>query len=475
MAFLLDTPSDYRDSAALVSGRRTVPYRSLAREADALARRLVTAGVLPGEFVAVKGHPSPEMIATLHGVWMAGAVAAPMNPLWTGAEELQALEMLQASALLIAGGEEPPDETSGISPLLTLESGDGADGPSIGSLRPDPRSLPGQPASSRPSETAVRLLTSGTSGSPSVVDLTFGNLLASAGGAGERLSLHPSDRWFASLSLAHVGGVAMVTRAALLGSALVLAGRFRADTCWGMVRDGVITHASLVPTMLRQLLELQGTDTLPRTLRCLLIGGARADEELIREATERGFPIALTYGMTETSSQVATAPPAMVVRKPGTVGLPIPGVRVKLSPEDEILVRGGTVAPAAAGDDGWYATGDLGRLDAEGHLWITGRISSRIISGGVNVDPLEVEALLRTHPGVLESSVVGLPDTKWGERVVAAVVVRDPSSAIQEELHRMARARFSAAKRPREYVLVRALPRNSNGKVDREKVKRLFR
>jgi O-succinylbenzoic acid--CoA ligase len=306
------------------------------------------------------------------------------------------------------------------------------------------------------------------------VALTFGNLLANARGAKKRLALDSSDRWLASLSPAHVGGVAMVARAAVLGSGLVLAGPFRAEAFRKMVEQGMVTHASLVPTMLRRFLDVLGDAPVPRTLRCLLIGGARANQELVREALDRGLPIALTYGMTETSSQVATASPELVSRKPGTVGPPLDGVELSFSHEGEIRVRGDTVAKGMAGADGWFPTGDLGGLDAQGHLWVTGRRTSRIISGGENVDPAEVEALLRTHPAVSEAAVVGVPDEEWGERVVAAVVTPMMGAAIQQELEELVRGALSPAKRPRDYVLVRDLPRNANGKVDPGTVRALF-
>ncbi len=125
-----------------------------------------------------------------------------------------------------------------------------------------------------------------------------------------------------------------------------------------------------------------GGEAVPDSLRCLLVGGAPAREELVRAALEAGFPVALTYGLTEASSQVATAPPALVEEKPGTVGAPLPGVTVRVSDSGELLVQGPTVAPGEAKPDGWLHTGDLARVDADGHLWITGRQSDRIISGG---------------------------------------------------------------------------------------------
>lgn len=475
MSFLLDTPRDHLDAPALLSARGAVPYRTLIRNSEKVARQLVTLGVEAGDTVAVKGDPTAEVVTALHGAWMTGAAVAPMNPRWTRQEEVRGLELLVPRVVLAAEGHAAPGGVSEQHELLTLGSRDQGGMRSLSSLWADTDSLDSRPASAREGEAAVRLLTSGTSGAPSVVTLTFGNLAANARGVRERLSLHPSDRWLASLSPAHVGGVAMVVRAALVGSALVPAGRFRIEAFCRMVADGVITHASLVPTMLRRYMEIQGTEPSPGTLRCLLIGGAHAADDLVREALERSLPLALTYGMTEASSQVATAPPELVARKPGTVGRPLPGVEVGVSPDGEILVRGETVAPDRRDEEGWLRTGDLGRLDPEGDLWVTGRISSRIISGGVNVDPAEVEALLRTHPGVREVAVVGVPDPKWGERVVAAVVPGSGDAVAKGALDRLSRTVLSPAKRPRSYALVRALPRNANGKVDRERVRDLFR
>ena len=473
MGFLYDTPGNCLDEPALVSDRGSLSHRGLLRDAEKTARKLVTVGVEPGETVAVKGHPTPEVVTALHGIWLAGGVAAPLHPAWTREEESRALGLLEPALVLSEKGETVPGGSPGLG-ILTLASGHEDDMASLTSHRPDTASLDMRPGSRRGCEAALRLLTSGTSGTPSVVTLTYGNLVASARGVGERLSLHPSDRWLASLALAHVGGAAMVVRSALVGSALVLAGRFRGDLFHRLVNQGAVTHASLVPTMLSQFMAIQGEDPVPRTLRCLLVGGASAEEALVRTAHSRGLPVALTYGMTEASSQAATAPPELVARKPCTVGPPLPGVEIALSEDGEIRVSGDTVSPGCRDEEGWYRTGDLGRFDEEGHLRILGRISHRIISGGVNVDPAEVEALLRTHPGVLEAAVVGIPDPKWGERVVAAVAVGDGAEVSLSELEGLSRTSLSPAKRPKEYALIPSLPRNTNGKVDRKRIRDLF-
>jgi O-succinylbenzoic acid--CoA ligase len=183
---------------------------------------------------------------------------------------------------------------------------------------------------------------------------------------------------------------------------------------------------SLVPVQLARLLEVRRGAPAPAGFRCALIGGAHAPQELVGRARRAGWPLALTYGSTELSSQIATAPPDVV---DGSVGPALPGVELRIGPDDEILVRGSTMARAylyedrttapVAAPDGWYHTGDLGHLDERGHLRVTGRRSDRIVTGGVTVDAVEVEEALRSHPAVIDAAVVGLPDPEWGDRAAS--------------------------------------------------------
>lgn len=421
------------------------------RKAAGVAAGLLSSGLEVGDVVALDGPLDRHFLACIHGVWKAGGVAAPLNEKWSVRERAEALREL--------------------APRLVLDD-------------PQAQGFLGDraPASSNPStwegredEVAVHLLTSGTTGRPKVVRLSFENLRASAMASKERLGLSWGDRWLASLSPAHVGGVALITRAALLRSVLVLRGPFDVGVFVGLLRSGAVGFASLVPTMLHQTVEAWGGAEVPASLRCLLIGGASAPPDLIRVAVDRGFPLALSYGLTEASSQVATAPPATVKEKPGTVGFPLPGIEVRITDTGGLAVRGSTVAAGHVDSDGWLHTGDLGRRDEEGHLWITGRLFDRIITGGVNVEPLEVERVLEALPWVKEATVVGIPDPKWGERVVAAFVAAESGMSVpMDELDGRIRAELSPAKRPREFRAVLDLPRNRNGKVDREKVRALF-
>lgn len=333
-----------------------------------------------------------------------------------------------------------------------------------------------------PPATQVVLWTSGTSGRPRGVALSWDNLLASARSAEERLGLSADDVWLASLSPAHVGGLALLVRSVVLGGTLVTAGAFDVARVSALLDEGplVPTHVSLVPTQLLRLLDFRDGRAAPQGLKCVLIGGAHAPAGLVERALSAGWPIALTYGATEMSSQIATAPPAMVRGDPGTVGLPMPGVEVRIASDGEIRVRGATralgyvgagVDPTLGDGEGWYGTGDLGRLDDRGRLWITGRRSDRIVSGGVTIDAHEVEEALRAHPTVVDVCVVGIPDDEWGERVGAWVEPVVGEFDV-ERVETWLRGTLTAAKLPRVWYVEGSLPRNANGKVDRTAVRR---
>jgi len=326
------------------------------------------------------------------------------------------------------------------------------------------------------------LWTSGTGGRPRGVALSFAALEASAAASRERLGLSTDDAWLASLSPSHVGGLALITRSLLIGCRLVVSGRFDAARAWRAILGGDRpearpTHVSVVPTQLLRLLEAAGETPLPTTLRCVLVGGAGIPRELLARATGGGWPVALTYGLTEATSQVATSPPRATRVKPGSVGKPLRGVEVRIAHDGEILVRGTTLASGYVGEgagalvdvEGWHHTGDVGRLDEDGDLWVIGRRIDRIVSGGVTVDAVEVEEVLRSHPGVADACVVGVPDPTWGERVAACIEPAGDTLDL-DELDAFARTRLAAPKIPRHYHLERGLPRNANGKVDRTSV-----
>jgi O-succinylbenzoic acid--CoA ligase len=302
---------------------------------------------------------------------------------------------------------------------------------------------------------ATVMHTSGTTSAPRPVPLTYGNWLANALGSSVALGLDPNERWLCPMPLVHVGGLSIVIRSAIYGTTAVLHEGFDADRVGAALADGAqrITLVSLVPTMLQRLLDAGLTE--PPTLRWALLGGGPIPSGLLERAAQAGIPVAPTYGMTEACSQIATH------------GWPLPGVEVAIADDDEVLVRGPTVAAGALAQDGWLHTGDLGALDAGGRLTITGRRADTIITGGENVAPAEVESVLLTHPAVADAGVFGRPSPEWGEEVVAAVVLRDGAAVNVEELRAFCVARLALFKVPKAIDFVDELPRTESGKLMR--------
>jgi O-succinylbenzoic acid--CoA ligase len=334
--------------------------------------------------------------------------------------------------------------------------------------------------------TAVVVATSGTGGTPKVVELGAEAVRASALASAAALGAGPGDRWLCCLPLHAVAGLAVLARAWHTGVPVEVHPRF--DPAAVAAAAGRATLVSLVPAMLRRLLAA-GAD--PARFRRVLLGGGPLPADLLERAAGRGVKVVGTYGLTETFGGVVHDghPLDGVELKIGGSGGPggvrgtprgCPGEsgtrpRVDGDPEGEIAVRGPMLFRRYRGDpvrtgavlrDGWLRTGDLGRLEADGRLVVLGRRDDLVISGGVKVHPVEVEAVLAAHPAVAEAAVAGRPDPEWGQRVAAFVVPRDPAQPpTLAELRAFALERLAAAKAPRELVLVPALPRGPSGKL----------
>ncbi|MDE2750559.1 MAG: o-succinylbenzoate--CoA ligase [Chloroflexota bacterium] len=336
--------------------------------------------------------------------------------------------------------------------------------------------------------------TSGTGGRPKAAILTYGNVCQSAIASARKLDVIQGEQWLCVLPLYHVGGLSIVFRSLIYGTAIEVLppGRFDAGEVNRILSEHPVTLVSLVPTMLQRLLDAKTRPWSPN-LRLILLGGAAPSPALVARCIADKLPIATTYGLTEASSQVATARPDLVYRKPGTAGKPLMFTQVRIRDEKgddaaagvpgEILVKGDTVmrgyygepaATAAALRDGWLHTGDIGYLDEDGDLFILQRREDLIVSGGENIYPAEVEERLRRHPAVAEAVVIGLPDAAWGQSVAAALQLAPGARASAEEIEAHARAHLASYKIPRRFAFVDALPRTASGKIQRRKLRQLF-
>jgi len=451
---------------ALLTGEgQATSWAELDRWVGAAAAQISSPGeggepaVVSGDTVVVLCSDTWRDIVWFHAVWRVGAVVAPAHAGAPAAEVSGVVQALDPVRVLRGGAMWPEAVPHEGNRPLARSSADSED-------------------------PLVVIWTSGTSGKPRGVVLPARSLAHNARASAARLDLGPDDRWLCSLSLAHVGGLAMLTRATHLGSALVHVGKLCAVDLEPVCSRLAVTHLSLVPTMLTRLVEA-GVQA-PVGLRAVLVGGAGAAPSVVNAAVDLSWPVALTYGLTEAGSQVATATPEEVrAAQGGHCGRPLDGVDVRLSDDGEIQVRGPTLGLGTVGisggsrlefsEDGWLRTGDLGAFDSVGYLRVVGRRGAHIITGGVNVDPAHVEAALVRLDGVLDALVFGIPDPEWGERVVAVLVAQssglaattrrpgDPTEWVRETL----RSEFATPKIPKQVAWVDALPLNRNGKPDR--------
>jgi O-succinylbenzoic acid--CoA ligase len=438
--------------AAVETPEGSWSYAELLGAARAGAGELSRRGGAAGERVAIALPAGIEFVRALHACLLLGAVAVPVD-LRLGEAERAAV--CAGAAVVI---DEPlPAEGSTASPAQGTGALPGAGG------------RPGAGTRHDLDATAVVIHTSGTTSEPKAIELTYGNFLWSALGSAVALGLDPRERWLCALPLSHVGGLSILIRSAIYGTTAVVHERFETERVLVALQEEGITLVSVVATTLARLLDA-GLQR-PATLRCALTGGGPVPAALLERAAEAGVPVSQTYGLTESCSQVTTTPVAAIGLQESHAGAPLFCTRVRLSAEGEILVCGPTIAPGSRGSDGWLATGDLGELDEHGALRVTGRKADTIISGGENVAPAEVEGVLEAHPGVLEAAVIGRIDERWGEAVVAFVVVRAGAQPDEAELRLHCAERLAPYKVPKRIALVAGpLPRTRSGKLLRREL-----
>ncbi len=487
---------------------RSVSYAELKRLADGLAAGLVAHGARSGDRVAALVGNCVESVALIHAVARIRAVLVPLNTRLTATERSRQIALVKPTLLVIDddfGTEEAGGPCDVAQPAMPANSEYAPKSHAIVSIAElarhdiqidsDGRVKYG--ASSCLTEPQIQsiIFTSGTTGTPKGVTLSFDNHFWSATASAYRLGLDTNDRWLSCLPLYHVGGLAVVFRSCLYGTAIVLQRSFEQQAFGRSLRADGVTLTSLVPTMLHRLLHDSPGTAWPDSLRMVLLGGAAAAPDLLHAAAEASVPVAATYGLTEAASQVATALPVDAQRKPDSVGRPLMFTEVRIVNADgsasaqdevgEILVRGPQVMTAYYGNldatrsalrNGWLHSGDMGCLDADGDLFVVQRRADMIVSGGENIYPSEVEAVLRGHPAVADACVVGLPDAEWGQRCAAAVQLRAGETLSRATLLAYSRVRLAGYKQPAaEHVcFVDALPKTASGKIEKRTVEMMF-
>jgi O-succinylbenzoic acid--CoA ligase len=440
-------------STALETPTGSLSYAQLLIAASAGAGRMAESGVRRGDRVAIVLPPGLAFAQALHACMLLEAVAVPVDPRLSAAER----ETIASGSKALVDPDFFDELDCGRAhrPLDAQLSSQAQEGHDHARHNLD--------------ATAVVIHTSGTSVAPKPIELTYGNLLWSALGSAVALGVDPNERWLCALPLSHVGGLSILVRSAIYATTAVVHERFEADRVLHALQEQDITLVSLVATTLARLLDA-GLER-PPALRCALTGGGPVPAALVERATAAGVPMSMTYGLTESCSQVTTTPVAAIPQGDRGAGPPLFCTRVRCADDGEVLVSGPTVAPDAVADDGWLHTGDLGSLDERGNLSITGRKADTIVSGGENVAPSEVEAVLEAHPEVLEAAVVARPDEQWGEAVTAIIVTRTGTAPDSESLRAHCAASLASYKVPKRIELrTEPLPRTRSGKLLRREL-----
>jgi long-chain acyl-CoA synthetase len=488
-SFLEHSAAAHPDHPAIRLDDFTLSYAELREAAGQLNTLLAAAGVQPGDRVGIMLPNVPAFPIAFYGALAAGAVVVPMNPLFKSREVGYYLSDSGAKVLIAwhaVAGEAAKGAADAGTEVLVAETADLA-----GLLAGH---APAAGVSSRgDTDDAVILYTSGTTGKPKGAQLTHANMTSNAEVVARTLLQNGADDvTMGCLPLFHVFGLTCGLNATVAaGGTLTLLPRFDGAKALEIIKRDAVTIFEGVPTMYAAMLHSpDGDPAQAATLRTCISGGASLPLEILRGFEEKfGCVILEGYGLSETSPVASFNLPDRE-RKPGSIGVPVENVQMRLVDENgapspagdigEIAIKGPNVmkgylgkpeATAEAITDGWFRTGDLARMDADGYFYIVDRKKDLIIRGGYNVYPREIEEVLHEHPAVAEVAVIGIPHPDLGEEIGAAVALKPGASATPDELRAFARDKVAAYKYPRQVWLVDELPKGPTGKILRREVK----
>jgi fatty-acyl-CoA synthase len=464
--FVRDRARNTPNRVAIDDGGRTWTYAELDARSEELA-----AGLGHGERVATLTAGSAEHVAIFFACAKAGAILLPLS--WRLSPHELAFQLDDAEPSVLLASEQ-------FAPLADEAAALARHAPGRELPSPSNRPLRGGPA---PDDPLLLVYTSGTTGRPKGALLTHANCFWTNLSFDLATSLRGEDVVLQVLPQFHVGGWNVQPLLAWWkGATVVLEREFDPARALRLIEEKRVTTMMGVPATYLFMANEPGFERADlASLRLAVVGGAPMPEALLETWQRRGVAIVQGYGLTEAAPNVLCLAPEDAVRKTGFAGKPYPHVDVSLSGEDELLVKGPNVFAGywrneeatreAFTADGWLRTGDIAECDDEGNYRIKGRLKDMVISGGENVYPAEVEAVLHEHPAVVEAAVVGRPDERWGEVCVAFVVLRGPATA--DELVEHCRGRLARFKVPKEVRFVDALPRSGMNKVLKDELRAL--
>ncbi|WP_408007332.1 o-succinylbenzoate--CoA ligase [Pseudalkalibacillus sp. A8] len=458
---------------ALTFENKKWTYRELNESVKSMAQKLLKSGLERGQHVGFLMENHPDTIILLHAFHLIHVVAVPLNKRLSVSELDYQLDHAEVDWLIVDEIHQKKAQGLRFEKIVTMME--------IKAVN----------------ETNVKLdevihlddlhsiiFTSGTTGYPKGVMLTYGNHWWSATGSAFNLGIRDDDCWLCAVPLFHVSGLSIMMRSVIYGIPMVLHRNFEPVAFNESIYKDGVTIASVVSLMLSKALGAENFHPYPSVFRCMLLGGGPAPLPLLKRCETNAIPIFQTYGLSESASQIVTLAPEDSIRKLGSAGKPLFPAQVKIIPEDEnasiregeIFVKGPNVTqgyfkkPSINEEkikDGWLATGDVGYFDDEGFLFVLDRRKDMFVSGGENVYPAEIEACLLGHNAVSEAGVIGIDDVVWG-KVPAAFVVLEDSDVSKEVLIQYCKERLAGYKVPKVVQFIEVLPRNASNKILRK-------
>ncbi|MFT4417096.1 o-succinylbenzoate--CoA ligase [Fredinandcohnia humi] len=461
---------------AIKTDEEEISFLSLHKRVVKRANQLSYAGIKKDDVVSILMNNSINMIETIHALKYIGAVTVLLNSRLTSKEIEFQLSDSESTALIT---DHSFIEIVKLIHVRKIIESDFENMPEVECNIEEAFNL---------DKTDTIMYTSGTTGKPKGVIQTYGNHWWSAVGSSLNLGLHQDDCWLLAVPLFHISGLSILYRSVIYGIPIVLQVTFDAQKANEAIFTKGVTIVSVVSVMLSQLIQDLGDRSYPTSFRCMLLGGGPAPKPLLEACLSQNIPVYQTYGMTETASQVVTLAPEYSISKLGSAGKPLFPVQIKIMKDGilakphesgEILVKGPTItvgylkredATSSSIKDGWLYTGDIGYLDEEGFLFVLDRRSDLIISGGENIYPAEIEAVLLAHPLISEAGATGIEDTKWGQVPVAFVKLAEKQDVSVQEILQFCNERLARYKVPKYVYFVDHLPRNASNKLMRRKL-----
>lgn len=458
---------------AIETKETSITFRELHEEVVALTEHLSHLQITKGTKVAVLMKNSIEMVTVIHALSYVGAVAVLLNTRLSGEELLWQMEDAEVICCIT-------DQSFQTERVLVRTLDEVKKGPKNSvSIQND-----------FPSHDVMTVLyTSGTTGNPKGVLLTYGNHWASAVGSALNLGVREDDCWLSCLPLFHVGGLSLLIKNVIYGMRILFVPKYDPDFIHEALQTKGVTIISVVSKMLMDLLERLKNDMYPKSLRCVLLGGGPAPLPLLETCVAKELPVYQTYGMTETASQICTLSSDYMLSKVGSAGKPLFSCQLKIMKdgeelppyaEGEIVAKGPNItngylnredATLEAIQDGWLHTGDIGYKDEEGFLYVLDRRSDLIISGGENIYPAQIEEVLLAHESIAEAGVVGKEDEVWGQVPIAFVV--KSSDVTEEDIIKFCEEKLARYKVPKAVYFLNELPRTASKKLLRRELRQL--